>query len=121
VGNSILPVPFDNSVVEERCIFFTLNRPSLFDPLDVIGLFFGHKIVVLVMELLLQGVVLERRVQALLIENLAFNLSKEIIVLWCLPPPFPKICSKKLGFLREITSRGALPTLFGNFMIFLFH
>jgi hypothetical protein len=69
----------------------------------MIGSFLGHQILVFFKQLLLQGTILLGGVQALLVKNLVFNLSKEITVPWFLPPPFPKIWSQKLSFLREFT------------------
>jgi hypothetical protein len=102
VSNVVLPIPFDDGMVKEGCGFVTNNCPSFFYSLNMIGSFLGHQILVFFKQLLLQGMILLGGVQALLVKNLVFNLSKEITVPWFLPQ-FPKIWSQKLSFLREFT------------------
>jgi hypothetical protein len=76
---------------------------------------------VLVMKLLLKVLILLGGVKLLLVKDLVLNLGQQVIVLRFLPPPFPQISSQKLCFLREVTRRGALPTLLGDVIIILFH
>jgi hypothetical protein len=117
----ILSVSFDDSTVEEGSVPVPLDSPRFFYTLDMEGFFFDQKGLVLVVEVLLEGVVLAGRMKVLLFQDLVLNLDKKDIVLWFLTSPFFKICSKKLSFIREITSGRTLPTLLSNVLKVLFH
>jgi len=120
VRNLVFSVPFDNCLVEEGCVPVTSNSPLLLSSLDMVGLLLSEQVLMLLVELMLQGEVLMRGGKELLIMELVFNLSKKVVVFRFLSPPFLEISSKVLSFLSEVTSRGAKPTLLRNLMIFLF-
>jgi hypothetical protein len=121
VGDSVLPISLDNSMVKEGSVSITCERPILFGPLDVVLFFFAHEILVFIMKVLLQIVVLLGWGQTLLNKNLILNLSNQVIIVGFFLPPFPEICSKKFCFLREITCRRAMPTLPGYVMVIIIH
>jgi hypothetical protein len=58
--------------------FCPFDSPFLFDTFDMLCFFFVYEASVLVMKLLWQIMVLEGWVEGLQLENLGFNLSKEV-------------------------------------------
>jgi hypothetical protein len=59
-------VSLDDSGVEVVSVSAPLNNQSFFDMLDMVGFFFSQKGLLLVVEVLLEGVVLEGRMKVLL-------------------------------------------------------
>jgi hypothetical protein len=53
--------------VKEVSVSVTFYSPALLEALEVKGFFFGHEVMMLVVELFLQSVVLDGRVKGLLV------------------------------------------------------
>jgi hypothetical protein len=65
-ASDLIFVSLDDSGVEVVSVSAPLNNQSFFDMLDMVGFFFSQKGLLLVVEVLLEGVVLEGRMKVLL-------------------------------------------------------
>jgi hypothetical protein len=97
----VFSISLDDTTVEKISVPVPFNYPSFFDVPDMIGFFLGYNGLVLIMEVLLQGVVLEGWVKLLLVQELVFYLRKEIIVFWSFPRHCLRSTTRNLVFCEK--------------------
>jgi hypothetical protein len=99
--NGVFPVSFDDTEMKEVCVAITFDCPTFFGSLKMIDFLSILKVLVLLVELMLKGGVLLRRVERLISKNLLFNGVELISSIWFESAPFLKICSQKTSFVRK--------------------
>jgi hypothetical protein len=75
---------------------------------------------VLLVELLLKGGILLRRMEHLISKDLLFDGVELISSFGFESAPFLKICSQKTSFVRERSRGGAVPAILSNILKVLF-